>query len=75
MEKHYAFIKDGRVENNLVFAEKDDALAQSICDEHGYDSFVWLDEATTPARWSTYNGKTFTPPTEEYLISIGMLNL
>ena len=74
MEKHYTFIKNGVVENTLVFAEKNDELAQRIADEQGYDSFVWLDEAETPARWSTYDGTTFTAPTDEYLVSIGIMN-
>jgi hypothetical protein len=73
MEKYYAFLKNNRVENTLVFAEQNDILAQTIVDEQGYDSFVWLDNAATPARWSTYNGTTFTEPTDEYLISIGIL--
>lgn len=73
MEKHYVFIKDGVVENTLVFAERNDALAQTIVDEQGYDFFVWLDDAVTPARWSTYDGVSFTPPTQEYLISIGVI--
>jgi hypothetical protein len=25
--------------------------------------------------WSTYDGTTFTPPTDEYLISIGIMQL
>jgi hypothetical protein len=73
MEKHYTFIKNGVVENTLVFAERNDALAQTIVDEQNYDSFVWLNESAVPARWSTYDGTSFTPPTEEYLISIGVL--
>ena len=73
MEKHYAFIKTGRVENIFLFAERNDALAQTIADEQGYDSFIWLDGAAVPARWSTYDGTDFTPPTTEYLISIGVV--
>lgn len=73
MEKHYAFIKNNRVENTFVFAEQNDILAQTITDEQGYDSFVWLNNAAVPTRWSTYNGVFFTPPTSEYLISIGIL--
>lgn len=73
MEKHYTFIKDGVVENTFVFAERNDALAQTIANEQGYDSFVWLDDAATPNRWSTYDGTSFTPPTQEYLISIGVI--
>jgi hypothetical protein len=73
MEKHYTFIKDGVVENILVFAERNDALAQTIADEQGYDSFVWLDDTVVPTRWSTYDGTFFTPPTQEYLILIGII--
>ena len=74
MEKHYTFIKNGVVENTLVFAERNDVLAQTITDEQGYDSFIWLDEAATPARWSSYDGTTFTEPTLDYLYSIGIAN-
>ena len=74
-EKHYTFLKGNRVENTLVFAGKDDVLAQQICDESGYDSFLWLDETMTPSRWSTYDGKTFTDPTVDYLISFGVLEV
>lgn len=74
MEKHYAFIKANRVENTLVFAEQNDELAQTICNENGYDSFVWLDEAEVPHRWATYDGTTFTEPTPQYLYSIGILS-
>jgi len=73
-EKHYAFIKNNAVENISVFAEKDDVLAQQIVDENKYDSFVWLNDAETPARWSTWNGTEFTPPTLDYLYSIGVSN-
>ena len=73
-EKHYTFIKNGVVENTFVFAEQNDALAQTITNEQGYDSFIWLDEAATPARWSTYDGTTFTEPTLDYLYSIGIAN-
>lgn len=73
MEKHYAFIKDGVVEDILVFADRNDALASTITNEKGYDSFIWLDTQPTPARWSTYDGTSFTAPTIEYLISIGIV--
>jgi hypothetical protein len=71
-EKHYAFIKDGRVENLAVFAAKDDVLAQTISTEQGYDSFVWLDEVDVPHKHSSYDGTTFTEPTLDYLYSIGI---
>jgi len=73
MEKHYSFIKAGRVENTFVFSAKDDALAQRICDEQGCDSFIWLNAVAHPDKWATYDGKVFTPPTNEYLISIGVM--
>lgn len=74
-EKHYVFLKDNRVENTLVFAEQNDDLATRICDEQGFDSFIWLNDAETPARWSTYDGTTFTEPTPQYLYSIGILSV
>jgi len=75
MEKHYTFLVANRVENTLVFAEQDDDLATRICIEYNYDKFIWLGDKNAPARWSEYDKKTdtFTPPTEDYLISIGMI--
>lgn len=74
-ESHFVFIKNDRVENTLVFATKDVALADQICLEQGYDKAVWIADKNVPARWSTYDGKTFTAPTEDYLISIGVLTV
>jgi len=73
MEQHYAFIKNNRVENTFVFASQDEELADRIAQEQGYNDAVWVG-TNVPARWSTYNGTTFTPPTNEYLISIGIIN-
>ena len=44
--------------------------------QQGYDDALWIGEDPVPHRWSTYNPTTkeFTPPTDEYLISIGILN-
>ena len=72
MEQHYAFIKNNIVENVAVFASQDEELADRIAQEQGYDDAVWVGE-NVPMKWSTYNGITFTPPTNEYLISIGIL--
>jgi hypothetical protein len=73
MELHYAFLKDNRVEQVAVFASQDEALADAVAREHGFDDAVWVGE-DKPAMWSTYDGTTFTPPTDEYLISIGIMN-
>ena len=74
-EKHYTFLKDNRVENTCVFEFEDEQLAIRIAQEQGYDKYIWLDEAEVPHRWSTWNYavNAFIPPTEEYLISIGVL--
>jgi hypothetical protein len=72
-ELHYAFIKDNIVKQIAVFASQDEELADAVAREHGYDDAVWVGE-TTPAMWATYDGTTFTPPTNEYLISIGIMN-
>lgn len=74
MELHYAFLKNNRVEQVAVFASQDEALADAVAQEQGFDDAVWVGE-TAPAMWSTYDGTTFTLPTEEYLISIGVMNL
>ena len=73
MEQHYVFLKNNRVENIAVFASQDETLADAVAQEHGFDDAVWVGE-NKPILFSTYNGLTFTPPTDEYLISIGILN-
>lgn len=73
MEQHYVFLKDNRVANIAVFASQDETLAGAVAQEHGFDDAVWVGE-TIPTMWSTYDGTTFTPPTVEYLISIGVVS-
>ena len=73
MELHYAFIKNNRVAQVAVFASQDETLADRIAHEQGFDDTVWVG-VDKPAMWSTYDGTTFTPPTDEYLISIGIMN-
>jgi hypothetical protein len=71
MEQHYVFLKDNRVANIAVFASQDEALADAVAREQGFDDAVWVG-TTTPAMWSTYNGTTFTEPTLDYLYEIGI---
>lgn len=73
MEQHYVFIKDNRVVQIAVFASQDEALADAIAHEHGFDDAVWVGE-TIPVMHSSYEGTTFTAPTDEYLISIGIMS-
>jgi hypothetical protein len=73
MEKYYAFIKDNRVLNVAVFASQDEALADAIAKEQGYDDAIWVAE-NAPTKWSSYDGETFTEPTQDYLISIGAVS-
>ena len=72
MEQHYAFLKNNRVENIAVFASQDEELADRIAQEQGYDDAIWVG-TDVPVKWSTYDGTAFTLPTEEYLISIGII--
>ena len=72
MEQHYVFLKNNVVEQVAVFASQDEALADAVAHEHGFDDAVWVG-ADAPAMWSTYDGTTFTAPTDEYLISIGIM--
>lgn len=73
MEQHYVFIKDNRVANIAVFASQDEELADAVAHEHGFDDAVWVG-SDIPAMFSSYDGTSFIPPTDEYLISIGILN-
>jgi hypothetical protein len=71
MEQHYVFLKDNRVANIAVFASQDEALADAVAQEQGFDDAVWVG-STIPAMWSTYDGTTFTAPTLDYLYEIGV---
>jgi hypothetical protein len=72
MEQHYVFLKNNRVANIAVFASQDEALADAIAQEHGFDDAVWVG-LTVPAMWSTYDGTDFTEPTVDYLYEIGIV--
>lgn len=72
MEQYYVFLKNNRVENIGLFATQDEALADAVAQEQGFDDAVWVGQ-NKPAMWSTYDGTTFTEPTDEYLISIGVM--
>lgn len=73
-ETHYVFFKNGFVDNVLVFSDENDILAQAVADTHGYTSFVFIGEESSPARGATYdaNTKTFGEPDLDYLYSIGI---
>ena len=73
MEQHYAFLKNNRVQQVAVFASQDEDLADAIAKEQGFDDAVWVGE-NKPAMWSSYDGKVFTDPDENYLFEIGILN-
>jgi len=71
MEQYYVFLKNNRVENIAVFASQDEALADTVAQEQGYDDAVWVGE-NKPAMFSSYDGTTFTAPTLDYLYEIGI---
>ena len=73
MEQHYAFLKNNRVINIAVFALQNEALADAVAIEQGFDDAVWVGE-TIPAMWSTYDNGVFTAPTLDYLYEIGITN-
>lgn len=73
MEQHYVFLKNNRVMNIAVFASQDEELADLVAQEHGFDDAVWVGE-NKPIMFSTWDGTSFTLPTNEYLISIGVLS-
>jgi hypothetical protein len=71
MEQHYVFLKNNRVEQVAVFASQNEALADAVAIEHGFDDAVWVG-TNVPTMWSTYDGTTFTVPTLDYLYEIGI---
>ena len=73
MEKHYAFIKDNRLVLVAVFESENTEVADLVKSDFNYDSYVWLGDTTPPILYSSYDGITFTNPTDEYLISIGIM--
>jgi len=76
-ECEHAFIKNGVVEHVFVFDKyaHGTPLIDAVKDEHGCDTVVCLcDHGSKVIRWSTWDGTTFTPPTFDYLYSIGVSN-
>jgi hypothetical protein len=63
-ELGYAFIKNNIVEEVAVFAEQNDALANSISNTLGYDEFVWVG-ADIPKMFSVWDGEKFIVPEPE----------
>lgn len=74
MEKHYAFIKDNRVVLLAVFESENTEVADLVKADNNFDSYIWLGDSSVPHLHSTYDGTIFTSPTDEYLISIGLLD-
>lgn len=72
MEQYYVFLKNNRVVQIAVFASQDEELADRVAQEQGFDDAVWVGE-DKPAMFSSYDGTSFTAPTDEYLISIGIM--
>jgi len=76
-ECEHAFIKNGVVEHVFVFDKyaHGTPLIDAVKDEHGCDTVVCLcDYGSKVIRYSTWDGATFTPPTLDYLYSIGVSN-
>lgn len=76
-ECEHAFIKNGHVEDIYTFTENDHGseLLERIKTEKGFDEVVCLcDYGSKVHRHSSWDGKTFTEPTLDYLYSIGVSN-
>lgn len=54
-----AFINSGIVVNVVEMETNDEQLAQQIANEHGYEKFVFTEEASTGF---AFDGKEFTSP-------------
>jgi len=76
-ECEHAFIKNGVVEHIFTFDESAHGtpLLDQIKEEQGCDTVVCLcNYGKRIMRWSTWDGTVFTPPTQDYLYSIGIAN-
>jgi hypothetical protein len=72
---YYAYVKDNRVAQVAVFGSQDEELADFVAHLHGYDDAVYLGLNKNGATlYGYYNGTTFEEPTNEYLISIGVMD-
>jgi hypothetical protein len=71
MEQHYVFLKGNRVMNIAVFASQDEALADAVAQEHGFDDAVWVGD-NKPPMYSTWDGLVFTDPTLDDLYDLGI---
>jgi hypothetical protein len=72
-EKFYALIKDNHAYDIVVFAERNDEFANQIAEEKGYEKAVWCDDVA-PTRYSSYDGENFIPPTNEFLVQVGVFD-
>jgi len=76
LEEHeHAFIKNGVVKHIFVFDESahTSGLLDAIKEEQGCDTVVCLcDHGSVPHLHSKWDGTAFTPPTLDYLYSIGV---
>lgn len=61
MSVNYAFIKDGVLENVLVYSTKDDEAAEALRAELNFDEAIFIN-SDQPTLGSTYLDGVFTPP-------------
>jgi hypothetical protein len=57
-----------------VFANENQELADSVVATQGFDSAIWIGENEKPTLHSLYDveNNTFTTPTHDYLVEIGI---
>jgi hypothetical protein len=74
----HAFVKNGVVEQIAVFKEADHGaeILNLVQADKSADTVVCLCEfGSVPHLYSTWDGTSFTPPTLDYLYSIGISNV
>jgi hypothetical protein len=63
MDKVFVGVKDNLVANTLIIDDENIDLVTSIKDEFAYDFLVVCEDSQVSIGW-TYDGTTFTEPTE-----------
>jgi hypothetical protein len=71
-EHKYAFLKDDRVLNVIIFDSKNDLEAEQHKNTYGYDDFIYAGTDKAPAMYSVKLDNDFVPADKDYLFSIGL---
>lgn len=71
-EHKYAFLKNNRVMNVVIFDAKNDADAEFHKNEYDYDEFIYCENGVAPSMYSVKEKNGFVEADKDFLFSIGL---